>query len=744
AADGDYPSVYNSSLQLVKALNSSSTVLKFDPLADILYVLEGTQVVSYNTNTWTSLGGFALGGTFSSVMSDARATLGDDGKWMFISLTNGVAAFPRFTRPVMSSFTTSPTLNPNDTLNVNVTANKPTSRDAAYRGTLHLTCTDEAAIFTSDYTFTAADLAGQHTFPFQFKTAGRHTVTATDVQTGLPTALYDIFVTGVSLNSEGALSVIGGSAADTVSVTSSNGIVTVIYNGVTTTYPAAAVRRTEIVTQGGNDSITIGNGIPTLYLDAGAGADTITLPLETSQSETRFVDGGADTDTITVQGTALADVLTVRAMSVSSTVAKLAPLNFEKLILDASDGDDIINAYDTVKPNAYVIQAGNGDDSIFLTRAGGIEISSTLTTYRTDVFGGAGADRLTLLYSDSSIGNRANFDGGSGIDTLSVEHDQYSSTITIQSTGVFYSTASCTTTTTVERAELAGSPGNDTFNLTSFAPTLSITGAGGTDNFSLTAGSVTLADVDAGSGSFNISVASNSNLTLSKTVHVKGFTVGGTVRMTAGNNKTLYTDTLSLTSTAARLDLNDNDLVVNGGTFATLQALVFAGYRTKLDPIGAATGIVSTTGQTTRSNPILALFDNALLHASKWPFGSDNTVAPTAILGKYTYLGDADLNGMVTPDDYGAIDANLGATNLQPGNAWLMGDFDYNRMITPDDYIAIDANLGLGVGSPLLVASGSPAAPLPLPLTINAINAITDPAPMGGAHQREKQSAWSL
>jgi hypothetical protein len=68
-------------------------------------------------------------------------------------------------------------------------------------------------------------------------------------------------------------------------------------------------------------------------------------------------------------------------------------------------------------------------------------------------------------------------------------------------------------------------------------------------------------------------------------------------------------------------------------------------------------------------------------------------------VGKYTYFGDANLDGKVTGDDYVSVDANLGT-----GDSWLEGDFNMNGVTTGDDYVAIDANLGQGTTTPLAYA----------------------------------------
>ena len=74
---------------------------------------------------------------------------------------------------------------------------------------------------------------------------------------------------------------------------------------------------------------------------------------------------------------------------------------------------------------------------------------------------------------------------------------------------------------------------------------------------------------------------------------------------------------------------------------------------------------------------------------------SGNVVPTGAILGRFTYFGDANIDGQVTGDDYTVIDANLGTTP-PVGLGWLSGDTNLDDLISGDDYTVIDANLGLG------------------------------------------------
>jgi MYXO-CTERM domain-containing protein len=92
----------------------------------------------------------------------------------------------------------------------------------------------------------------------------------------------------------------------------------------------------------------------------------------------------------------------------------------------------------------------------------------------------------------------------------------------------------------------------------------------------------------------------------------------------------------------------------------------------------------------------LAVADNVAWDKSS--FNGINIDTDT-VVGKYTYFGDANLDGKVTGDDYVSVDANLGT-----GDSWLEGDFNMNGVTTGDDYVAIDANLGKGTPNPLAFA----------------------------------------
>jgi hypothetical protein len=164
--------------------------------------------------------------------------------------------------------------------------------------------------------------------------------------------------------------------------------------------------------------------------------------------------------------------------------------------------------------------------------------------------------------------------------------------------------------------------------------------------------------------------------------------------------------TLTVASSAA-LDLNDNDLVVNNGAFTDVLTLVLAGFG------NTSGGITSSTSDGTQ---ILALFDNALVSASDW---EGLPIEPNAVVGKYTYFGDVNIDGQVSGDDYTIVDSNLDSDPVV-GLEWLSGDANLDGIVTGDDYTIIDSNLGLGAGNPLAASriGSSTAVPEPAALSI--------------------------
>ena len=99
---------------------------------------------------------------------------------------------------------------------------------------------------------------------------------------------------------------------------------------------------------------------------------------------------------------------------------------------------------------------------------------------------------------------------------------------------------------------------------------------------------------------------------------------------------------------------------------------------------GTGSAIISTDAQTT-PNTAIGYAQASELGLVGGTFGGVSVDGP-AVLVKYTWAGDANLDGRVTFDDYVKIDTgfNTGLTG------WVNGDFNYSGSVTFDDYVLID------------------------------------------------------
>ena len=91
-------------------------------------------------------------------------------------------------------------------------------------------------------------------------------------------------------------------------------------------------------------------------------------------------------------------------------------------------------------------------------------------------------------------------------------------------------------------------------------------------------------------------------------------------------------------------------------------------------------------------------------------------VDDSAVVAKFTYVGDANLDGQVDALDYERVDLAIGNTGVL-GTA--QGDLNYDGNVDALDYEQIDLNIGNGVGSPLAAV----VVPEPASLSVVAIAA---------------------
>jgi len=184
-------------------------------------------------------------------------------------------------------------------------------------------------------------------------------------------------------------------------------------------------------------------------------------------------------------------------------------------------------------------------------------------------------------------------------------------------------------------------------------------------------------------------------VTFNTTQHLDELIISGAATVAAGGDKVIVTRDLHVTG---KLDLKDNDLIWNyegptplgtfsGGQYTGAIGLVANG-RNGGDWNGD--GVI-----TSMSDAIAPQFKTtiAVAEASDLPGISPfagETLDGSAILFKYTYTGDATLDGVLDGDDFFAVDSAF----PNSGNVFgqTNGDFDLNGSIDADDYFLIDSN----------------------------------------------------
>jgi fibronectin-binding autotransporter adhesin len=152
-----------------------------------------------------------------------------------------------------------------------------------------------------------------------------------------------------------------------------------------------------------------------------------------------------------------------------------------------------------------------------------------------------------------------------------------------------------------------------------------------------------------------------------------------------------------------KLNLNGNDLIVKGvgaTGLANITNQLKEGFSSGTSYWNGANGIVSST----------AANDTTYLTALGSRSGgiSFDGVSTTAtdVLVKYTYYGDANLDGSVNGADYQQIDLGFGSHLT----GWSNGDFNYDGVVDGSDFSLIDNTfnqINASGASPLAVVAGS-------------------------------------
>jgi autotransporter-associated beta strand protein len=159
----------------------------------------------------------------------------------------------------------------------------------------------------------------------------------------------------------------------------------------------------------------------------------------------------------------------------------------------------------------------------------------------------------------------------------------------------------------------------------------------------------------------------------------------GTTTVKLATNSGLSTEGGITIATNSVLDITNNHMIINyaAGTQAATDTTV-RGYLTTGYAGGLLNGKTGITSSTAAATPGFAV---------GYADGADGVVAGLSsgqLEIKYTRYGDANLDGVVSGDDFTILVGNLGKSV----SAWDKGDFNYDGVVSGDDFTLLVGNLG--------------------------------------------------
>ena len=151
-------------------------------------------------------------------------------------------------------------------------------------------------------------------------------------------------------------------------------------------------------------------------------------------------------------------------------------------------------------------------------------------------------------------------------------------------------------------------------------------------------------------------------------------TIGSTAAVVANNLSTGLT--ISSLSNLGKLDLGNNKLTITTASLTTINNEVASGFNG---------GTWNGSGATPEIFSSAAASDTTYLHAL------GVMQSGTGVFVKYTYYGDANLDGKVDASDYSVIDSSYALELSGPAiSGWANGDFNYDGVVNGSDYTLID------------------------------------------------------
>ncbi len=267
--------------------------------------------------------------------------------------------------------------------------------------------------------------------------------------------------------------------------------------------------------------------------------------------------------------------------------------------------------------------------------------------------------------------------------------------------GAFAADAPRPVTVSVTSTGVTATYDGETINFTGIT-TIAANGAGAATaplTINVNSGSIAAgSDLGASGRDVTATVAAGASMTFNASQHLKSLDVSGGATLSAGGSKLLIVKSLSV---AGRLNLTDNDLVLdytgltklggwNGSAYTGVLGMLQTG---RHDGDYAGNGIVTNQTPAVAPNSLTTLAaaeasDVLGISGAQTGLFDGQAVDATSVIVKYTYAGDANLDGVVNGDDYFQIDSAFPSG----GAGWLNGDFNLDGVVNGDDYFLIDSN----------------------------------------------------
>ena len=244
----------------------------------------------------------------------------------------------------------------------------------------------------------------------------------------------------------------------------------------------------------------------------------------------------------------------------------------------------------------------------------------------------------------------------------------------------------------------------------------SFKGGAGNDSLTLGAGSYTFAtDLGLDTTHLSLALSNGAQVAFSGVQHLSSLVLSGGSKVTLadGGQSTLVVQNLSGDATSS-LDLADNAMIVDytgSSPFAAIYSLVASSAANGW----SGNGIVSHTAASGGSQYALGTADNSSPNLTTF---AGQAVDGTSVLIRFTYAGDANLDGQVDLTDLSI----LASSWQMAGRQLSQGNFNYSSLVDLTDLSLLASNwqkilptpLGMAASLSIAAASGQSATSPPL------------------------------